>query len=133
MSLSSAMGVVYFVPHQHANPMAKAPAKSTTKSAAKSATPKATAKTEKKKSVAAPSLEDVSEAALAKLKALDLDAQLQADMEWCLGSYRSDRNPVGLIETCERALQIFKAQLAQKKKGVTKTLVTSLEAVVAAR
>jgi hypothetical protein len=106
--------------------MAKAPAKKTAKPS-----PKAVKKPAPKKRVSmGPSLEEVSEAALAKVKSLKLDEQLQADLEWCLGSYRHDGNPVGLREAAERALQIFKTELARKTKGITAKLVADLESVL---
>ncbi|MFZ5971847.1 MAG: hypothetical protein ACOYXA_09675 [Bacteroidota bacterium] len=108
--------------------MAKAPAKKVAKagpSAGKSATPK--------KKPSAVSIEAVCETVLAKLKALNLDSQLQADMEWCLGSYKHDHNPVGLFETCERALQVFRTEQARKTKGVTAKLITDMEKALAAR
>ncbi len=108
--------------------MAKAPAKKIAKastSASKSAAPK--------KKPAAISIAAACETALAKLKALNLDSQLQADMEWCLGSYKHDQNPVGLFETCERALQVFKTEQARKTKGITAKMVIDLEKALASR
>jgi hypothetical protein len=107
--------------------MAKAPAKKT------SATPKAAApKAAVKKNSASPidEIEKVSTTVLTKLKALNLDSQLQADIEWCLGSYRFDKNPVGLLEMGDRALEIFKAELAKKTKGITAKFITDLEKVI---
>jgi hypothetical protein len=51
-------------------------------------------------------------------------------MEWCLGSYRSDRNPVGLYETAKRALAVFHAEKQKKTKGVTARLINDLERAV---
>ncbi|HRG79480.1 MAG TPA: hypothetical protein PL167_07705 [Cyclobacteriaceae bacterium] len=73
------------------------------------------------------SIEKVSEEILAKLKALDIEHQLQADIEWCLGSYRFDQNPAGLIESANKALSVFKQELAKKTKGVTATLISGIE------
>jgi len=67
---------------------------------------------------------------MAKLKALDIEPQLQADIEWCLGSYNHDNNPVGLYEMGERALDVFKQQLEKKTKGVTAKMVADLEKAV---
>ena len=73
------------------------------------------AKTPKKTSAAktpaqGSSIEKVSQETLEKLKTLGIDQQLQNDLEWCLGSYRSDNNPVGLYEMAERALAILREE-----------------------
>jgi hypothetical protein len=98
--------------------MAKTPVKtSENKVAVKKAAPKS--KTA--------SIDKVSETIVAKLKALDIEHQLQADIEWCIGSYNYDKNPSGLKETAEAALVIFKQELAKKTKGVTAAFVKSIE------
>jgi len=86
-----------------------------------------------KKSTAKPktvSIEKVSEDILAKLKTLDTEHQLQADIEWCLGSYRYDNNATGLLETASKALAVFKQAQAKKTKGVTATFIASIESVL---
>ena len=104
--------------------MAKTAPKSATK------TPKKTpAKTPKPKS-AAPSIEKISEEALDKLKSLNVEPELQNDLEWCLGSYRADGNPVGLYTMMERAISVFKAEKEKKTKGVTAKLITDLEKAI---
>ena len=105
--------------------MAKATPKTPAKTAKKTPTPKA-----KAKASPAVSIEKVSEEALKKLQSLGLDQQLQADMEWCLGSYRTDKNPIGLLETAERALAVFNIELAKKTKGVTAKLITDIKKVL---
>ena len=99
--------------------MAKTPAKKTT-----------TAKKAPAKKSAV-SLEAVCTAALEKIKTLQLDAQLQADLEWCLGSYRHDGNPVGLVAAAQRAATLLKAEQARKTKGVTAKLIGDLEKALA--
>jgi hypothetical protein len=99
--------------------IAKAPKE---KKAAKKETPNTTALIEK-----------ACVSALAKLKSLNIEPQLQADIEWCLGSYSHDRNPIGLYEMAERTLEVFKAELEKKTKGVTAKLVTDLEKAVKSR
>jgi hypothetical protein len=89
-----------------------------------------------KKSVAKPSVdlvEQVCDKALAKLKALKSDEPLQADLAWCLGSYRHDRNPSGLFLMAERALVVFKNLKKENAKAVPVTLITQLEKVLATR
>ncbi len=73
------------------------------------------------------SIEKVSEDIISKLKALNLEQQLQADIEWCLGSYRYDQNPIGLFENAAKALVVFKQEQARKTKGVTAAFISSIE------
>ena len=78
-------------------------------------------------------IEKVSEEALQKLQTLGIDDQLQRDLEWCLGSYRADRNPIGLYDSARRALAVFKTEKEKKTKGVTAKLISDLEKVIAER
>ena len=108
--------------------MAKAPAKpATVKAAAKKAPSKPT-----KKAVVV-DIEKTTEDALAKLRALDIEYGLQADIEWCLGSYRADKNPIGLFDMISRALTIFKVELQKKTKGVNAKLIAELEKALASK
>lgn len=102
--------------------MAKAPVKASTE--------KAPAKKVASKAKTTISIEKVSTDVLAKLKALNLDTQLQADIEWCLGSYRNDQNPIGLIDMAHKAIAVFKEEQAKKTKGVTAKLISDLEKAV---
>jgi hypothetical protein len=77
-------------------------------------------------------IEKLSKSILEKLKALGVDEQLQADIEWCLGSYSYDKNPVGLIQAARSAVSIFKTELARKTKGVTSKLITDIEKAIEA-
>jgi hypothetical protein len=111
--------------------MAKAPAKTSGKAtAAKKAAPKKVTEKKAGSSSSASSLEKTSEEILKKLKSLDLDQQLQADLAWCLGSYKHDKNPIGLIESAERALVVFKAALDKKTKGITAKTISDIEKVL---
>lgn len=97
---------------------------------------KAATKETKKKAPAKPKMipiEKACETALAKLRDLNLDLQLQSEIDWCLGSYRGDNNPVGLFEMVERSLQVFRPELEKKTKGVTAKLIADLEAALATR
>jgi hypothetical protein len=78
-------------------------------------------------------LEKVSEEALKKFQSLGIEQQLQADLEWCLGSYRHDRNPIGLIDIINQSLVVLKAEQARKTKGVTSKLITDLEKAVSVK
>jgi hypothetical protein len=104
--------------------MAKATAKP---KAAKPTAKKAAAKT------ASVSIEKTSRDALSKLKTLNIEHQLQADIEWCIGSYHADKNPVGLFDMVNRAIVVFKSELQKKTKGVTAKLISDFEKAVATR
>lgn len=72
-------------------------------------------------------IEKVSEQVLSKLQSLNLQEGLQADIQWCLGSYRYDKNPVGLYEMGHKALPVLKAAAEKNKKSVPAKLITDLE------
>ena len=78
-------------------------------------------------------IEKVCEEAFYKLKSLNVDQSLQNDIEWCLGSYRSDKNPVGLYGVAERALAILKSEKDKKTKGVTTKLIGDIEKAIQSR
>ncbi len=101
--------------------MAKSAVKTSPKSPAK--------KTAVKPSVVSDSnpIVKASETALKKLKDLGIDNQLQADLEWCIGSYKADKNPVGLYEMVRRSVKVFKEN--KTTKGVTSKLISDLEKV----
>lgn len=101
--------------------MAKTASKTTTKAPAKRATTKTTTVSESNPIV------KTSEAALKKLKDLGIETQLQADLEWCIGSYKADKNPIGLYEVAKRTLAVFKEN--KNTKGVTAKLISDLEKV----
>ncbi len=103
--------------------MAKASAKTVTAPAKKSvAKPKA--------KTSSANIEKISEDVLEKLKSLDLEQQLQADIEWCLGSYRYDQNTTGLIEVIGKAHDVLKQAHAKKTKGITAALISNIEKVL---
>jgi hypothetical protein len=83
----------------------------------------------KKKAIGKPFqlIEAACVASLGKLQELELDYQLQSEINWCLGSYRNDGNPVGLYLMAERALVIFKEAVAAKRKGAAPKLVKDIE------
>lgn len=113
--------------------MAKTPANKGTK--ATSAKTEAKAPVKKKTAAKATTIpvEKACETALAKLRELNLDVQLQSEIDWCLGSYRGDNNPVGLFEMVQRSILVFKPELEKKTKGVTAKLITDLESVLKTR
>ena len=107
-------------------------AKTASKTAAKESR-KSPAKTAKVKSSPAEMIEQVSEETLEKLRALNIEQELQNDIEWCLGSYRADKNPVGLYQTAERAIAVLKREKDNKTKGVTVKLISDLEKALKTR
>jgi len=111
--------------------MAKKPVKSATKAESKPV--KKTAARSKTQPSSATLIERASEEALSKLQALKAAPDLQADIEWCLGSYRNDKNPSGLYEMVEKALVIFKKAAEKNAKAVSKKLLTDLEKAVKSR
>ena len=76
-------------------------------------------------------IEKVNREALDKLKSLNGSEQLQADIEWCLGSYSYDKNPVGLYEMARRALKVFQEEKNKNAKAVPAKLITELEKAIA--
>jgi hypothetical protein len=110
--------------------MAKVPVK---KEAADKPVKKAPAKKSSSSPSASQIIEAASETSLIKLRYLNLDPQLQSEIDWCLASYRSDGNPVGLYEMVERTIDVLKGELAKKAKGVTAKFISDLEKAVATR
>ncbi|MBX2966384.1 MAG: hypothetical protein KF845_09580 [Cyclobacteriaceae bacterium] len=72
-------------------------------------------------------MDKISEQVLEKLQALNAEPQLQADIAWCLGSYRYDKNPVGLIQKGTEALALLKALKKKSPKAVPAKLISDLE------
>ena len=104
-------------------------AKKTTKPAVKktvSPAKKSTAVSKPKEKAALPIVK-ACEDSLKKLRALNIELGLQADIEWCLGSYRNDNNPSGLYLMAERALQVFKFELSKDPKSVPAKLLKDIE------
>ena len=109
--------------------MAKSTVKPAGKGTVKTATP-AVKKARKPAATASADIEKTSASVLAKLKELNLDRGLQADIEWCLGSYRSDKNPVGLYQMLARAVQLFELEQKKKTKGITLKLIGDLKKAI---
>lgn len=109
--------------------MAKAPAKTVTK------TTKAPAKPKAAKASSAPeaAIEKICIDALAKLQSLGIEQQLQSDIEWCLGSYRHDKNPVGLYEMAGKIVSVYTAEKAKKTKGITAKMISDIEKALESR
>ena len=105
-------------------------AKTPTKTPAKKVEAKKPASASKANSV---SLDNTGEGVLKKLKDLGLDTQLQADLEWCLGSYRADQNPSGLYDMLEKSLGVLNTAKENKTKGITAKLTGDIEKVLKTR
>lgn len=99
---------------------------------AKAAPKKTAAKTKASKSPAE-IIEAASESSVAKLRELNVDHQLQSEIDWCLASYRSDGNPVGLYQMVERTIGVLRDELGKKTKGVTAKFIGDLEKALAAK
>lgn len=106
--------------------MAKKPVKRVDKKVAKPVKKSPGASKPKTKAPATIPIEKACEDALKKLKAMKAELGLQADIEWCLGSYRHDKNPSGLYIMAEKALEVFRAAAAQKPKSVPAKLIEDL-------
>ncbi len=105
-------------------------AKTSSKSTTSKAEPKAESKAKPKAKATVLSLEEASEEALKKLQALGIEPELQSELEWCLGSYRFDRNPSGLYEKAGQALAVLNQEKSKKTKGVTAKFIADLEKAV---
>jgi len=111
--------------------MAKKPAKSAVKKVASPVKKSVTAS--KPKATKALLIEKACEEALKKLKSMNIELGLQADIDWCLGSYRNDKNPVGLYETGAKALQVFQAAAAKNTKAIPAKLLSDLAKALKAK
>lgn len=110
--------------------MAKAAAKTSAKETPKSESRKPGASRAKASNN---NIEQVNADALQKLQELGIEDQLQRDLQWCLGSYRADHNPIGLYETARKALTVLQAEKEKKTKGVTTKLINDLQKIVKAQ
>ena len=97
---------------------------------AKTATSTDKKNTAKPKTSGADSLEKLSEETLKKFQTLGIDQQLQSDLEWCLGSYRHDKNPSGLLKVIDKSITVLKGEQIKKTKGVTSKLINDLEKIL---
>lgn len=100
------------------------------KTANKPPVKRATKTSENGKNSDAALIEKVNVEALKKLKSMGADEQLQADIEWCLGSYSYDKNPIGLYEMARRALKVFQEEKGKNAKAVPAKLITDLEKAI---
>jgi len=80
-------------------------------------------------------IEKACEAALEKFQKIGLDkyTDIQSKLEYVLGSYRYDGNPVGLYEIGEKALKSLKKYKKEKPRLVSKKLIEDLEKAIKAK
>jgi len=80
-------------------------------------------------------IEKACEAAFEKFQKIGLDkfADIQSKLEYVLGSYRYDGNPVGLYEIGDSALKALKKYKKEKPRQVSQKLVTDLEKALKAK
>ena len=78
-------------------------------------------------------LRNECQSALDTLKKLNIAKtnELQARLEWCIGSYDFDKNPSGLAEFGSQALKELKKIKDKEPKKVTKKLIVGLEGAIA--
>ena len=72
-------------------------------------------------------LEKACQDAKAKLSSLRIEEQLVSEIEWCLGSYSSDGNPIGLSQKAEIALNVLETYKKSKPKKVSKKLIDQIQ------
>ncbi len=118
--------------------MAKKPVKSVAKKVAKPANLPAgkagkSATSSKSKKPAVNPVEKASEDVLKKLKSLNIESGLQADIQWCLGSYRNDKNPSGLYVMIEKALPVLKSAAVKNAKALPAKFISDLEKTIKSR
>ncbi len=74
-------------------------------------------------------LEKIVIQSLEKLESLNVEHQLQSEIRWCIGSYRHDKNPVGLFEMAGKSLGVLEAAKSKNAKAVPAKLIADLKKV----
>lgn len=62
-----------------------------------------------------------------KLEKLKLNDTLVSELSYCWVSFKSDNNPVGVIEKGRKALELLKESREKNSKAVSKKLIEDLE------
>ena len=62
-----------------------------------------------------------------KLEKLKLNDTLVAELSYCWVSFKSDNNPVGVIEKGRKAVEVLKEARDKNSKSVSKKLIEDLE------
>ncbi len=78
-------------------------------------------------------IEQACEDALVKIKQIGADDfnDVESKLEYVIGSYRFDQNPVGLYEIGAMALTKLKKYKEKKPRQVSKKLIDELEKAIA--
>ena len=71
-------------------------------------------------------IDEACNLALGLLRELDMEHALQADLQWCIGSYQADGNPVGLYQMLERAVIVFEREKEAGNKKITAKITQAL-------
>jgi hypothetical protein len=79
-----------------------------------------------KASAGSHAIDQACEYALNLLRDLDIEQALQADLQWCLGSYQADGNPIGLYQMLERAVIVFEREKEAGSKKITSKFIQGL-------
>lgn len=61
----------------------------------------------------------------------EANAEIQSKLEFCIGSYDFDKNPVGLYEFGKKAVKILTKIKEKNTKKVTKKVIDDLEKALA--
>ena len=78
-------------------------------------------------------IEKVSLDVKEKLESLGIEEQLVSEIEWCLGSFASDKNPAGLYEKAGQALTALKTFKESNPRKVSKKLIDDVERALKAK
>lgn len=62
----------------------------------------------------------------------DVLQQLKEKLDWCIGSYKNDLNPSGLIEVGKMTVERMKAYKKQNPRKLNKKVIEGLEKVLQA-
>lgn len=62
-----------------------------------------------------------------KLDKLKLNETLVSEFSYCWASFKSDNNPVGVIEKGRKAVEVLKEAREKNSKAVSKKLIEDLE------
>ena len=56
--------------------------------------------------------------------------EIQANLEWCLGSYNNDKNPVGIYKFGAESLETLKRVKAKQPRKVSKKVIEQLDKAI---
>ena len=62
-----------------------------------------------------------------KLNQLSIEPKIQAELEYVIGSYRYDKNPIGLYEIAEKAYSVLLSYKEKNPKSVSKKMIEDIE------